>query len=90
MNSENIRQGFLKQKNDLERIELHSSVFKKIRDKIVFHIDPDVIPGILEIYNIDYIDSQTDYFASGHTDEKGDLYYNLTDELVFLYLINSS
>ena len=61
-------------------------LIKKVRDKVMFHFDPKVFSVSLEKFQVK---TESVMFGESHTEQYGDFYCHLADELTFQYLMKS-
>jgi len=61
-----------------------NTILKRIRNKVFFHFDRDVLSDTLQLFN--FSDEVT--FALGKSTKRGEVTYSLIDDLILTYLVN--
>ena len=84
-NYKSFREGLAKLNKDPKLNFLKEKVFPKMRSKFIYHVDPDPFLEALETYNIRNIE-----FIKSVSNKQGDIYFNLSDELVLNYIIEAT
>jgi hypothetical protein len=82
-----FKSGLYKIQKDKIRIRYHHTIFKKVRNQVIFHFDSEVIQESLSIYKAN---SEKVIFGETHSPLIGDMDFPLADELIYHLLMGTS